>query len=262
MSVMRSSLLGSLVQVLKFNLDRKAARVSVFELGRVFLRDQSVQNTDTAVAGFHQPMRVAGLRYGAAQPLQWGASALPVDFFDIKADVEKLLAPQQVQCTPAQHPAMHPGRCARVSVGEREIGFVGELHPKWRQSYDLQQAPMLFELELEALLERPVPRFNAVSKFQDVERDIAVIVNEQVTHDAIMQSVHKAPTQGLLKSATLFDIYRPSQASHTMQLGEKSLAVRLVLGSGDATLTDEQIESVTQGVVAHLQASVQARLRV
>jgi phenylalanyl-tRNA synthetase beta chain len=130
MSVMRSSLLGSLLQVLKFNLDRKAPRVNVFELGRVFLRDAKVQDTDTTVAGFNQPMRVAGLAYGPRSALNWSQNDKAVDFFDIKGDVEALLAPLEAVFAPASHPAMHPGRCASVSVGGKAIGFVGELHPR------------------------------------------------------------------------------------------------------------------------------------
>ncbi|MDP3170604.1 MAG: phenylalanine--tRNA ligase subunit beta, partial [Polaromonas sp.] len=261
MSVMRSSLLGSLLQVLKFNLDRKAARINVFELGRVFLRDPAARNTDTTVAGFDQPMRVAGLAYGPHEALQWSLSDKGVDFFDLKGDVQALLAPLQPVFTPASHPAMHPGRCASVSIAGQGIGFIGELHPRWRQAYELAQAPMLFELDLDALLQRLVPVFQPVSKLQPVERDIAVIVAEAVTHAALMAAIHGADTGGLLKSATLFDVYRPQQGNTAMQLGEKSLAVRLVLGGGDATLTDEQIEAVTQAVLSSLQARVQARLR-
>ena len=261
MSVMRSSLLGSLLQVLKFNLDRKAARVNVFELGRVFLRDSQMQNTDTTVAGFNQPMRLAGLAYGARLPLHWNQSDKATDFFDVKGDVEALLAPLHAVFAGENHPAMHPGRCASVSVEGRSIGFVGELHPKWRQGYDLAQAPMLFELELDAVLQREVPVFKTVSKLQPVERDIAVIVRESVTHASLMAAIHHANTQDLLKGATLFDVYRPQQASAGMQLGEKSLAVRLALSSDVATLTDEAIEVAVQAVVASLQTRLQARLR-
>jgi len=261
MSVMRSSLLGSLLQVLKFNLDRKAPRVNVFELGRVFLRDASSQNTDTTVAGFNQPMRVSGLAYGSRDKPSWDQPSKTTDFFDIKGDVEALLAPLQAVFAPAQHPAMHPGRCASVSVGGRALGFVGELHPKWRQGYELAQAPLLFELELDAVLERPVAFFEPVSKLQPVERDIAVIVPEAVTHAALMAAIHAAPTQGLLKTAVLFDVYRPQQGSTSMQLGEKSLAVRLLLSSETATLTEEAIEAVVQAVVSALQQSLGARLR-
>lgn len=261
MSVMRSSLIGSLLQVLKFNLDRKAPRVNVFELGRVFLRDAQSQNTDTTVAGFNQPMRVAGLAYGPRAPLHWGQPDKAVDFFDIKGDVEALLAPLQAVFAPATHPAMHPGRCASVSVGGRLLGFVGELHPQWRQGYELAQAPVLFELELDGVLQRPVPVFKTVSKLQPVERDIAVIVAESVTHAALMAAIHGADTQGLLKGATLFDVYRPQQAGASLQLGEKSLAVRLVLSSDAATLTDEAIEAAVQAVLAKVQHDLQGRLR-
>ncbi|MDO9358715.1 MAG: phenylalanine--tRNA ligase subunit beta [Polaromonas sp.] len=261
MSVMRSSLLGSLLQVLKFNLDRKAGRINVFELGRVFLRDATSQNTDTTVAGFDQPMRVSGLAYGPRDSLQWSRTDKGVDFFDVKGDVQALLAPHEAVFKAAVHPAMHPGRCASVLLDGREVGFVGELHPQWRQSYELAQAPILFELSLDALLQRPVPVFQPVSKLQPVERDIAVIVAEAVTHTAVMDAIHGAETRGMLKSATLFDIYRPQQATASMQVGEKSLAVRLVLSSDDATLTDDQIEAVIQGVLDHLQTRVQARLR-
>ena len=261
MSVMRSSLIGSLLQVLKFNLDRKAPRVNVFELGRVFLRDAQSQNTDTTVAGFDQPMRVAGLAYGPRAALHWGQSDKAADFFDVKGDVEALLAPLQAVFSPATHPAMHPGRCASVSVAGKLIGFVGELHPQWRQSYDLAQAPMLFELELDAMLQRPMPVFKIVSKLQPVERDIAVIVAESVTHAALMTAIYSADTQGLLKNATLFDVYRPQLGNTSLQQGEKSLAVRLVLSSDTATLTDESIEAAVQAVLLSAQGQLQARLR-
>lgn len=261
MSVMRSSLLGSLLQVLKFNLDRKASRVNVFELGRVFLRDARSQNTDSTVAGFDQPMRVAGLAYGPREALQWSTSDKGVDFFDVKGDVQALLAPRQAVFSPAVHPAMHPGRCASVAIDGVAVGFVGELHPQWRQGYELAQAPIVFELALDAVLQRSVPSFQPVSKLQPVERDIAVIVAEAVTHSALMAAIQGADTRGLLKSATLFDIYRPQQANAAMQLGEKSLAVRLVLGSDDATLTDEQIEQAIKAVLENLGSSLQARLR-
>jgi len=261
MSVMRSSLLGSLLQVLKFNLDRKASRVNVFELGRVFQGDAQSRNTDTTVAGVSQPMRVAGLAYGPRSPLHWDQPDKPVDFFDAKGDVEALLAPLQAVFSPAAHPAMHPGRCASVSVAGKSIGFVGELHPQWRQGYELAQAPLLFELELDAVLQRPVPVFKAVSKLQPVERDIAVIVRERVTHAALMAAIHHADTNDLLKAATLFDVYRPQQANAGMQIGEKSLAIRLALSSDLATLTDDAIDTAIHAVVTSLQSHLQARLR-
>src|SRR5690606_13312689 len=107
----------------------------------------------------------------------------------------------------AEHPAMHPGRCARVLLNGKAIGFVGELHPKWRQGWDLTQAPVLFELELDAVLAREVPVFKAVSKHQAVERDLAVVVKESVSHAQVMQAIADGVPGGVLRSAVLFDVF-------------------------------------------------------
>jgi phenylalanyl-tRNA synthetase beta chain len=261
MSVMRSTLLGSLLNVVKFNVDRKASRVRVFELGRVFHKNASVQNTDTTVQGFDQPMHVAGMAYGSAAPLQWSTKEQAADFFDVKADVEALLAPAMPQFEAAEHPAMHPGRCAKVLVNGRAVGHVGELHPRWRQSWELTQAPVMFELSLDAVLHRAVPKSTGVAKFPNVERDIAVIVKDGITHAQLMTAVHAAKTQGLLRNAVLFDVYRPKAESAAMAMDEKSLAVRLTLNSDEATLNEAQIEGVVQAVLAELAAQVSARLR-
>lgn len=263
LSVMRSSLLGSLLHVLKFNTDRKAARVRVFEIGRVFRKDATVPDSVTTVAGFDQPLRVAGLAWGDAVPQQWGLPAQPVDFFEVKGDVETLLAPRVPTFEAAEHPAMHPGRCARVLIDGQPVGFVGELHPRWRQAEGWQQAPVMFELELPAVLARDVPVAQPVPRHQPVERDIAVVVQERITHAELMAAVHAAPNQGWLQGAVLFDVYRPKKGVEAPGLAadEKSLAVRLTLERADATLTDEDIDGVVQAVLASLQQRVQARLR-
>ncbi|MBC5785929.1 phenylalanine--tRNA ligase subunit beta [Ramlibacter sp. USB13] len=261
MSVMRSSLLGSLLQVLKFNLDRKAERVRVFELGRVFVRDASVQTTDTTVRGVRQPMKVAGLAYGSPDGLQWGRKAAAVDFYDMKGDVQALLAPLQAEFAPGAHPAMHPGRCAAIRIGGREVGVVGELHPRWRQKWELPHTPLLFELDLDAVTAREVPQFESVPRFQPAERDIAVIVGEKVTHDQLLAAIRSADTGGLLRDAFLFDVYKPQQATAGLALHEKSLAVRLTLARSDATLTDEQIDAAVRAVVERVTAQLGGRLR-
>ena len=265
MSVMRSSLIGSLLQVLRFNAARKAPRVRVFELGRVFLRDASVESSDTTVEGFDQPMRVAGLVSGSADALQWGRKEQGADFFDAKGDVEALLAPLKAEFSPGEHPAMHPGRCAQVVLGGKVIGHVGELHPKWRQGYELATAPIVFELALDAVLARSVPIFKPVAKFQSVQRDIAVVVADNVTHAALMAAVWGAPTAGLLRDAQLFDVYRPKLAKDAPAVEgstDRSLAVRLTLNSEDTTLTEEQIEATVKAVVDQLATAVAARQRV
>jgi phenylalanyl-tRNA synthetase beta chain len=265
MSVMRSSLLGSLLQVLKFNQARKATRVRVFELGRVFLRDASVKSTDATVEGFDQPMRVAGLASGSTDPLQWSVKETAVDFYSVKGDVETLLAPLSPEFRPDTHPAMHPGRCASVWLGGKCIGHVGELHPQWRQSYELPAAPLVFELDLEPVLARRVPVFKSVAKIQAVQRDVAVVVGDTITHAALMAAIWAAPSAGLLRDAQLFDVYRPKFAKDAVVAvgaGDRSLAVRLTLNSDEASLTEEQIESTVKAVVDQLSQTLGARQRV
>jgi len=261
LAVMRSSLLGSLIQVLKYNLARKATRVRVFELGRVFRRDAKVVSADSTVAGIDQPMRVAALAYGPAAGLQWGAPDAALDFFDIKGDLQALLAPAALRFEAAEHPAMHPGRCAAVWLDDAPIGHLGELHPKWRQAYELPQAPLMFELDLAAVLKRQVPSAVAVPRQQSAWRDLALVVGEAVSHDALMQALRDDP-HGLVRSATLFDIYRPkSGASSDMQPGERSMAVRLELLDDETTLTDDRIEAAVAAAIGRAQAALAARLR-
>jgi phenylalanyl-tRNA synthetase beta chain len=261
MSVMRSSLLGSLLQVLKFNLDRKAPQARVFEVGRVFLRDDAVVTTDTTVKGVSQPMRVAGLAWGDDEAARWDGKPQRADFFDVKGDVEALLAPSGATFERTEHPALHPGRAARVLVGGNSIGIVGELHPRWRQQWDFAQAPILFELDLDAVTARPVPVAKPVPRHQAVERDIAVVVAESVGFAALCQAIHAAPTGGLLRDASLFDIYRPQTNSGGLTEGEKSMAVRLSFHSDTATLTDEQVDPAVRAIVDQLTVKLGARLR-
>jgi phenylalanyl-tRNA synthetase beta chain len=235
--------------------------VRVFELGRVFARDDAVQTTDTTVRGVRQPMKVAGLAYGSPDGLQWGRKATPVDFYDMKGDVQALLSPLQAQFAPGQHPAMHPGRCAVIRVDGRDVGFVGELHPRWRQQWELPASPLLFEVDLDVVAARKVPAFEPVPRFQPAERDIAVIVGEKVTHDQLLAAIRSADTGGLLRDAFLFDVYKPQQATAGLAMNEKSLAVRLTLARSDATLTDEQIEAAVRAVVQQVSAQLGARLR-
>ncbi|MBN8487631.1 MAG: phenylalanine--tRNA ligase subunit beta [Burkholderiales bacterium] len=258
LSVMRSSLLGSLVSVLKYNLARKAPRVRVFELGRVFRRDNAVASTDASVAGVSQPMRVAGLVWGPAAALQWGVPERAVDVYDLKADVERLLAPRTASFVAAEHPALHPGRCAAVQVDGVTIGHLGELHPQWRQLYELPSAPMLFELDLAAVQQRTVPQAQPVPRQQSAWRDLALVVSDQVGHDALVATLSDDP---LVRQVTLFDIYRPKAPSADIAAGERSLALRLELLDDEVTLTDERIEAAIQAAVDRAQAAFGARLR-
>lgn len=259
-AVMRSSLLGSLIAVLRFNLARKAPRVRVFEAGRVYLRDARVTNGEVSVAGIHQPMRLAGLAFGAADAAQWSVKDKAVDFFDIKGDIEALFAPHALRFVAAEHPAMHPGRCARIEADGQAVGHVGELHPKWRQAYELPAAPLLFELDMAALTQRELPAFKPIQRQQSVWRDLAVIAAETVTHEGLMNAI-AAAHQGLVRSARLFDVYKPAAASADMAAGERSLAVRLELLDDETPLTDARIDAVVADVLAALSQRLGVRLR-
>jgi len=261
LSVMRSSLIGSLVQVLKFNLARKASRVRVFEAGRVFLRDDSVADSDTTVAGLRQPLRVCGLAYGPAAPLQWGVEDRLVDFYDVKGELEQLFAPLQPRFVAAEHPAFHPGRCAAIELDGQVVGHVGELHPRWRQAYELAHAPVVFEVDAEALQRRPVPAYRPIPRLQAVTRDLAFIVSERVRHDALIEAVQAAPTGGLVRNVTLFDVYKPKAATADIGLDERSVALRVELLDENVTLTDERIDAAIQAIVDTLVSRLGARLR-
>ena len=260
LAVMRSGLVGSLVQILRNNLARKAPRVRIFEIGRVFSRDASITSTLASVAGVKQPLRVAGLAWGPVDQLQWGAAERHVDFFDVKGDVEQLLAPRAVTFVAGEHPAMHPGRCAAVVVDDKIIGHVGEFHPRWRQAYELPTAPIVFELDLAAVQARTVPQAQPLPRQQAARRDLALVVQESVRHDALMAAL-RDDASGLVRSATLFDVYRPKADAADFATGERSLAVRLELLSDDATLTDEVIDAAVAAAIARATAAVGARLR-
>lgn len=256
LAVMRSSLMGSLIEILQHNLARRQTRVRLFETGRVFWRDPAQADGPLDVAGVKQPRRVAGLAYGAADAQQWGLKERAVDFYDLKGDVEALLAPRVARFRPVSHPALHPGRAAEVVVDGVAIGVLGELHPRWRQAYELPQSPLLFELDLDAVLQQPLPAPQPVPKTPAAQRDIAVFVGDSVTHEALMAAI-EAAGDPIVRDARLFDIYRQSKE----QGGERSLAVRLSLQDEAATLTDERIETAVKAVLDSLAQRVQARLR-
>jgi phenylalanyl-tRNA synthetase beta chain len=250
--------------------DGRPDRVRVFEVGSVFLRDATVESTDSTVEGFRQPTRVAGVAYGAVDRVQWGQRSRNADFFDVKGDIEALIAPRRARFEPAEHPAMHPGRCARVLIDGAPVGHVGELHPRWRQIWEFPAAPLMFELELDSVLKREIPVFASVTRYQAVERDLAVVVPESVSHAETMAAVWAANTGGLLRDAVLFDIYRgksgvavDATTGYTAGLSsnEKSLTIRFRFNSDEATLTEPQIDSAMKNVMDVLASQLGARLR-
>lgn len=252
LAVMRSSLIGGLVENLVTNLKRKQTRVRLFEIGRCFLR----QADATPVPGYHQPWRLAALAYGTALPEGWAAAPRQVDFFDLKGDLEALLAPLPAQFDRLEHPALHPGRAAAVRIGGQAIGCIGELHPEWVQKYELPAAPILFELDLAALEVASLPVYAEVSRFQPVIRDLAVVVDQQLAWQTLLEAMKKAaPT--LVQDIRLFDVYQGKGVPE----GKKSLAFRIVMQDTQRTLLDAEVDSVLAGITAYLEQNFAAQLR-
>ncbi|OXC78080.1 phenylalanine--tRNA ligase subunit beta [Caballeronia sordidicola] len=266
LSVMRTTLFGSLISVLRHNLNRRADRIRVFEAGRVFLHDPAIKAGELAIEGFDQPKMIGGLAYGPAFDEQWGAKpSRTVDFFDVKGDVEALFAPVVPRFVKAEHPALHPGRSARIEVDGRAVGWIGDLHPRWMQKYDLPHAPVLFEIESEALMQRALPVPSDVSKFPPVRRDIAIVVDQKVEVQALIDELESARSEPACKHVTrvaLFDEFRPkSSTSGGLDAHEKSLAFRVTLQDTGGTLQDETVETAIKTLVERLARVHGARLR-
>ena len=265
LSVMRSNLIGGLVQNLRQNLNRKASRVRLFEVGRVFNRNPEAQVGELSIAGYDQPIRVAGLAYGPALPEQWGTPSRSVDFFDVKGDLEALLAPLELKAKTFAHPALHPGRSAELTIKKRgkeiTLGFVGELHPRLQQSYDLPGAPVVFEIDWAAIQDIGLPTISPISKFPAVTRDLAVVVDQSVSVAQLLDAM-KAAKQLLVKQIDLFDEFKPTAGRMGgMAENEKSLAFRITLSDESGTLQDAQIEPVISALLDAMSVKCKARIR-
>jgi phenylalanyl-tRNA synthetase beta chain len=261
MSVMRSNLIGSLIANVRYNVNRKAGRVRVFEVGAVFHRNPAAQDGPLSIAGFDQPKRVAAMAYGPALDEQWGAPTRAVDYFDVKGDLEALFAPRSLRFGKLEHPALHPGRSAQVELDGKVIGFIGELHPRWLQKYDLPQAPVLFEVDAEALRERVVPSYAEISKFPGATRDLALVVKQDVPAQALLDAFKAELASNangkLVQAVVLFDEYR----GKGLEQDEKSLAFRFGLQDTQSTLQDDAVEAIMAALAQAAQQQHGARLR-
>ena len=251
MSVMRSNLIGGLIASLKHNLNHGEARLKLFEIGRCFLADDA----NIAV----QPEKVAGLAYGARFPEQWGEGGqqgAQADFHTVKGEVEILLNSQGARFINFGHPALHPGRSAQIQIAGKPVGILGELHPQWQQKYDLPLAPILFEIDVEALSRIKARKFLPVSRMQAVRRDVALLVNESIEIQAMLDVVASEKPASVIEFSP-FDIYRGSN----LENGKKSVAFRIVMQDTDRTLTDSEADSKVSDIVKVLSQHFGATLR-
>ncbi|CAB3883026.1 phenylalanine--tRNA ligase subunit beta [Achromobacter animicus] len=266
LSVMRSSLIGGLVANIRHNANRKQSRVRLFELGRVFFRDASAEDGPLQVAGVRQPMKLAGAAWGPAVEEQWSVPTRHVDFFDVKMDVESLFGARgrRLRFEAAAHPALHPGRGARVMLDGKQVGWIGELHPRWAQQADLAHAPVVFELDVDALSEGELPQVRELSRQPVVVRDLALWVDEDVTVQSMLDTVAaavKADAQlAVVQDARVFDVWR-DKAQGSEPVAEKSLAFRFWLQDTEVTLDEARVADCLARIKEALVAAHGARQR-
>jgi phenylalanyl-tRNA synthetase beta chain len=255
-SVMRPSLVPGLLETLRFNLAQQTRRLKIFEIGKVFLQRSGAELPE-------EPEMIAGLWSGSRDPLSWHAKEAPCDFYDLKGAVEGLLGALHLQTVEVAHMAeaqcfyTRPGYSGRILCDGREIGLIGELHPRVRATFDLKQTAFLFELEieaLEALLSQTRYRMRA-QRFPAVARDITLIVDPSLEARTILNAV-AAMNLDLLESIQLFDVF----SGGPIAAGKRSLSFRLTYRSPEKTLEDDEVNTLHQFVTERLLGSFQATL--
>jgi len=254
LSTMRSGLWGGLLDVLTYNLNRKQERAMLFEVGSTFHHADKAahQVGDNA---YREETHVAGLCYGAALPEQWGETARDFDFYDAKAMVETLTQ-GKAEYRQEAHPALHPGQSARVYIQGQAIGWIGKLHPKWQQQYDLPKSTIVFELQTDLLLSTALPKYEEVSKFIAVRRDIAVVVDADVEAGKMIDAVTAAKIP-LLQKMQLFDIYQGKGIAEN----KKSLAFLILMQDTHKTMVDSEAEAAMAKLLKLLEDKFDAQLR-
>ncbi len=248
MGVMRTTLLGGLIDVLDSNLNRGQTRVRIMEIGRCYL------GTDS---GFSEPLRLGGLVYGSTASEQWDIAARTADFFDVKADLEALCWPQGLRVeVGGAHPALHPGQSAQIVLEGCVIGWLGVLHPAVVQRKQWAVAPVVFELELPALLARRLPQYQPLCRFQSVRRDLAVIVDLSLNVQTVLDTLRAARVNFVTEIA-LFDSYRGKHIDYD----KKSLAFSVLMQDNHKTLTDSEVDGALTQLTLLLQQQFGAQLR-
>ena len=248
MGVMRTTLWPGLIGAAVYNLNRQQSRIRLFETGLVFLGGRGE---------VHQPGMIGAIAAGPVVPEQWGQPLRTVDFHDVKGDVEALLAlsGQAAGFVADTHPALHPGQTAAIVCGGEHIGFVGALHPALASELKLPGA-VLFELRLDAIGTRPLPKFKALSRFPAVRRDLSLVVPEAVSAAAVRECVEQAGVDGL-ENLELFDLY----VGEGIDSGMKSMSLALTFQSRSRTLDDSGVNAALSVIMDSLTNRLGAALR-
>jgi phenylalanyl-tRNA synthetase beta chain len=254
MSVMRVSLWPGLLQAVSYNQKRQQGRVRIFESGLRFLPDS---NEKTGVC---QQQVLAGVISGNANAEHWDKSDRAVDFFDLKGDVEALLANfaelSEFRFEAAEHSALHPGQCAAIYRKEILLGYMGAVHPQFEKALGLHGRTLVFELLLNAVGESKLPQSQEISKFPSNRRDIAILVSETTKVGEILSCIEKFGENQLV-GLNLFDVYR----GKGIEPGFKSLAISLILQDTTRTLEEHEIQAVVDKILITLSEQFGASLR-
>ena len=253
MSVMRQSLWPGLLEALQNNLNRQENRVRLFEIGHVFKRADNDRKSQ-------EKNHLAGLASGLCQPAQWGLEPREVDFFDLKGDLQAIINlsanPDRFQFRRFACNALHPGQCARIEYGGEVVGIIGRLHPGQEKSYGTGQSVYLFEIDLAFITHSGAPEFSEVSKFPSLQRDLSILVDEEIEVQNVLEIIRSGGGK-LLKNLELFDIYREPE----LYENQKSLTVALTFQSDSSSLSSLQTNVVTDRIIELLEREAGARLR-
>jgi phenylalanyl-tRNA synthetase beta chain len=245
LALMRTTLWSGLLPAWRYNQQRQRKRVRLFEVGVCF-SDVNGRVVETE--------KLALLAAGTAAPEQWGVPARPVDFFDLKAEVEALASGFGFER--GEHPALHPGQTARITAGGKAVGWLGALHPRLVRELDLPEAPVLLELDTAVLAAARLPQPVAPSEFPASRRDLAVVLRDDIPAGVLLEQA-RAAGGPLLGETGVFDVYRGAGLPN----GFKSVALSLIFQDNSRTLTDGEVEAAVQAVTQRLQAQLGATIR-
>ncbi|MGK0170749.1 MAG: phenylalanyl-tRNA synthetase beta chain, partial [Gammaproteobacteria bacterium] len=262
LAVMRTSMWPGLIQALVYNVNRQQERVRLFETGLTFNRrnGQDSGHGFNQVGDLTQVKCLAGIVNGSLLPEQWGSETRDVDFFDVKGDLERLLAlaggSGEVGFVASTHSALHPGQSAAITCAERTVGYLGAMAPRILQALKLNGPVFLFQIELEILQRSTVPQYQSVSKFPAVRRDIAVVVDDSVAAESIRKCIGQIAPD-VLSNLEFFDVYH----GEGVDPGKKSIALGLTFQAVSRTLHDIEIDDFVAAIVKRLHDEVGGVLR-
>ncbi len=254
MKAMRTSLFSGLLQSVAYNQNRQQSRVRLFESGLVFYKNDSDPTGATQIPMF------GGVIVGNVSASGWDEEERLVDFFDLKGDVETLIRMSHqlanIRFEPCEHPSLHPGQSAAIVKDGKEVGMMGQLHPSLVKPMGVSGKVYLFQIRQDALMTMQVPVAQAVSKFPEVQRDLAFVVDESIAVQGLIDSI-VAVKSDILNAVELFDIYRGQGVENT----QKSIALTLKIQHQDRTLQDEEVDALISEVLASAKQAVNAELR-